>query len=161
MPKRKDPEVKNVYRPSSWWDLLDRETDAKGNPLRHEVWAWQGHAQTGVDKYKALGYRVEEYKVGGVRPAGVTEEDVVKLQGQPIERGGHLLMTCPIEDKIAREQLGDDGNTGLAAAKRREELIRGKGLAREALGSLAQAAGPSGPYFGVKNETVTGQQLER
>jgi len=141
--KRKDPPKRS--EPLNW-TVLDNEDDDK-----FYVWAFSGHS-SGVDKYEALGFDVERYTVSGVRPGGkrrVEQSDV----GKPIERNGHVLMSCSKARKAEIEQVGEDGSTGLQLAKKIDDAMSSKRFGQETLGPMANMGRGGNPYFKVINET--------
>lgn len=95
--KRIDPVSKPVdgYRP---WDRIKNL-----DPNRHYVLTNPNDEDTGTGFYTGhLGYEVETVRVGGPRAAiGRTIKD-----GDAVTSGGQVLVSCPIEEKAARDEQG-------------------------------------------------------
>lgn len=104
MPARK--RIDPTSRPADGRRPADRISGA--DPTRHYVFANPNDEETGVAAYEAMGYEVEKVRAGGPRSAvgkTVTEGGNVTSKGQ-------ILMSCPMEDKEARDADGQAIATG-------------------------------------------------
>lgn len=66
-----------------------------------------------------MGYEMEEYKGEGT----VRVRSQKPKEGQPIEKSGHVLMSCSTERHQDIVDYGEDGDTGLVENKKLEERI--------------------------------------
>lgn len=87
------------------------------NPDREYIWVYKAAGQDfNVEHYEYLGWEIECYRADGPRPAIMTVGKVEKLNGQPIEVRGNVLMSIAKERHEEIVEHGDDGISGQKAA---------------------------------------------
>lgn len=109
---RKDPQPRHMRASTRWNDLENKD------PKKVYYYSLRSCAYYGPSYFRALGFEVENYREGGVKPRGARLKP-----GDEIEMQGHLLMSIPKEEWESIKEYGPDGDGGLAREKQREELI--------------------------------------
>jgi hypothetical protein len=121
--KRIDP----VSRPADGFRPWDRITNR--DPNRHYVLTNPNDEETGTSYYVGmLGYEVEHQRPGGPKAAvGRSFKE-----GEAVTSGGQILVSCPIEEKNARDQQGwayaDAMDRRILRDGNVEDGLRGRGL---------------------------------
>lgn len=122
--KRIDPKS----TPADGFRPWDRVTSR--DPGRHYVLTNPNDEETGTSYYTGvLGYDVEHVRAGGPRAAiGKT-----MAEGAAVTSGGQILVSCPIEEKEARDQQGwryaDAMDRRILRDGNVEDGLRGRGYA--------------------------------
>ena len=90
------------------------------DPNKWYVWVCKTSAELGPDAYEDMGYEIVRHHQDGVKAVGATS---ARKEGDPIERQGAVLMSCPLERHKELEEKGPYGNTGTDLARRYEEQV--------------------------------------
>lgn len=118
-PTRNDPKPRNMNGLMAWNRLVGND------PSRHYVWVSLNAPFFGTEYYEGLGYDIEYWREGCAKPAADGRKDLKELikGGGPIQRSGHVLMSCPKETREEIEQFGPDGDSGQDLADKIENAL--------------------------------------
>jgi hypothetical protein len=143
--RRPDPKPRHIDGSAPWSKLADKDSD------RHYVYAYIADHDCGLQYYLSIGYEVETYKRGGVRPAPISRQVADSRDGQEIEMRGMTLVSCSGERYEEIRQYGPDGQSGYELANELASRItaRSGGVERyDEFSALIRSK-----RFGVANDT--------